>query len=62
MRNIDPCEHFSPGQKKVMFQNMVNGHKDLMCVKEQAEQHCMQSGEKLSYEQYCSLLLSAAAS
>jgi hypothetical protein len=58
---VDTSEYFSPGQKKNMLQNAVHPIQELRAVKTQADQHKTQSGTDLTYDQYVSLLLSAAS-
>ncbi len=60
-RLVDKKDHFSEGQKQVMLQNAVNGIDDLRQVKTTAELDESKSGKKLTYDQYTSLLLSAAS-
>ena len=46
--------------QRTMLENAVDANTDLRAVKAQAEQHKTHSGVELTYEQYCSLLVSAA--
>ena len=46
--------------KHIMIENAVNGISDLRAVKIQAAQLRAQLGTTLTYEQYCTLVLSAS--
>lgn len=53
---------FSDPIKRVMLENAVNGIDDLRAVKTQEEQFSCQQNRQLTYDEYCTLLLSAAQS
>jgi len=59
-RLCEPTEHFSDGQKMTMLQNAVNPVDQLAAVKQNAELERTKTGVALTYDQYCSLLISAA--
>ena len=54
-------DKFSSAQRMAMLQNAVNGIEELRAVKVQADQFHASSGDSVTYEQYVSLLISAAA-
>jgi hypothetical protein len=60
-RQVPPSDHFSDGQKRVMLENAVHGITELRQVKNNADLEKTKTGIVLSYDQYASLLLSAAA-
>jgi hypothetical protein len=60
-KQIDVAQHFTDTLKRVMLQNTVHPIEELQTVKIQADQHKMQSGVELTYEQYVRLLTSAAS-
>jgi hypothetical protein len=60
-KQIDVTEHFTDVLKRVMLQNAVHPIEELRAVKVQVDQHKMQSGVELTYEQYVKLLTSAAS-
>ena len=43
-----------------MLQNLVKSIRELRNVVDQADQHKTHTGNKISYDQYCDLLISAA--
>ena len=53
-------DHFSDGQKRVMLQNAVNKVQELRRVQTTIEIQKTNTGNDLNYDQYCSLLVSAA--
>jgi hypothetical protein len=55
------ADHFSDGQKRVMLQNSVNGIDELRQVKNTADHMATTSGTMLTYDEYVTLLLSAAS-
>jgi hypothetical protein len=57
---IPPSDHFAPGQKGTMLENAVQAIPDLRQVQIQSAHDHVRSGKPLTYEQYVSLLLSAA--
>ena len=59
-KQVKPSDHFSAGQKKVMLQNAVHPIPELRAVKVQADQLRTHNGVDVDYEQYVSLLCSAA--
>ena len=59
-KHVPPSDHFSDGQKRVMLQNSVHGINELRQVKNTADQMGANSGTTLTYDEYASLLLSAA--
>jgi hypothetical protein len=60
-RQVPFTDHFSDGQKRTMLENAVAPVEELRQVKINAELHKTKTGESLSYEEYVSLLLSAAS-
>ena len=58
---VDVASHFSPQQKMHMLQNAVHPLEELRQVKNQADQLQAYSGRPISYDTYCTLLLSAAS-
>ena len=58
--HVPPSDHFSDGQKRIMLQNAVHGIAELRQVKNTADQMGATSGTTLSYDEYTSLLFSAA--
>jgi hypothetical protein len=56
-----PTDHFSDGQKLIMLQNAVNGIDELCQVKNTADHMGATSGTSLTYDEYVTLLLSAAS-
>jgi hypothetical protein len=54
-------DHFSDGQKRVLLQNAVNGIDELCLVKNTADHMATTSGTTLTYNEYVTLLLSAAS-
>ena len=54
-------DQFSPAQKRAMLENAIQPIPELRAVKVQADQHKVQTGWNLSYDQYLSLVESAAA-
>ena len=59
-KHVPPSDHFSDGQKRIMLQNAVNGIMELRQVKNTADQMGTTSGSTLTYDEYTTLLLSAA--
>ena len=58
---IPPNGHFSTSVKHAMLENAVGQYQELCVVKSQAAQHKTQNGGiDLTYNEYCTLLLSAA--
>ena len=55
-----PNELFSDGQKKTMLQKAVNTIDQLAVVKQSIEIERKKTGSDMTYEQYCSLLISVA--
>jgi len=53
--------HFTDDQKRTMLENAVHKVAELRAVKNQADQMQVHTGKPLTYPQYCTLLLSAAA-
>jgi hypothetical protein len=60
-KHVPPSDHFSEGQKRIMLQNAVNGIMELRQVKNTADQIGTTSGNLLTYDEYTTLLLSAAS-
>ena len=60
-RQVSNSDHFSDGQKRVMLENAVHSVTELRQVKNNADMEKTKSGQALSFDQYTSLLLSAAA-
>jgi hypothetical protein len=60
-RQVPTTDHFSDGQKRTMLENAVAPLEELRQVKNNADLHTTRTGESLSYDQYSSLLLSAAS-
>jgi hypothetical protein len=58
---VEKEEYFSNGQKRHMLQNAVHPVQELRAVKTQADQHKTQTEKELTYDQYVTLLLSAAS-
>jgi hypothetical protein len=56
-----PTDHFSDGQKPIMLQSTVNGIDELRQVKNTADHMRETSGTTLTYDEYATLLLSAAS-
>ena len=59
-RQVPFIDHFSDGQKRVMLENAVAPITELRQVKNNADLEKTKNGRALTYEEYCSLLLSAA--
>ena len=57
---IPISDHFSTSIKRAMLENAVGQYPELRAVKTQAAQFKTQNGRDLTYEEYCSLLMSAA--
>ena len=55
-------DRFSEGHKRVMLQNAVERIPELRAIKIQSELQVHQTGSLLSYDKYCTLLMSAAQS
>ena len=60
-KHVPPHDYFSDGQKRTMLQNAVHGIDELRQVKNTADHLATSSGSKVTYDEYISLLLSAAA-
>jgi hypothetical protein len=60
-KHVPPSDHFSAGQKRIMLQNAVNGIDELRQVKNTADHMGATTGKTLSYDEYITLLLSAAS-
>jgi hypothetical protein len=60
-KHVPHADHFSDGQKRVMLQNSVNSIDELRQVKNTADHMATTSGSVLTYEEYTTLLLSAAS-
>ena len=60
-RQVPLTDHFSDGQKRVMLENAVHDISELRQVKNNADLEKTKTGQTLSFDQYTSLLLSAAA-
>jgi hypothetical protein len=60
-KHVLPSDHFSNGQKQILFQNAVNGIMELRQVKNTAYQMGTTSGSMLTYDAYMALLLSVAS-
>jgi hypothetical protein len=60
-RQVPSSDHFSVGQLRTMFENAVSPLDELRQVKVHGDLHKTKTGEALSYDEYSSLLLSAAA-
>ena len=60
-RQVPLTDHFSDGQKRVMLENAVHEISELRQVKNNADLEKTKTGQPLSFDQYTSLLLSAAA-
>ena len=59
-RQVPESDHFSDLQKRIMLQNAVNDIEELRQVKNTAELLKVNSGKDITYEEYASLLHSAA--
>jgi hypothetical protein len=55
------ADHFPDGQKRVMIQNDVNGIDELRQLKNTADHMATTAGTTLTYNEYITLLLSAAS-
>ena len=60
-KQVPTTDHFSSGQKRTMLQNAVHPITELRAVKNNADLEKTRTGTELSYDQYTSLLLSAAS-
>jgi Reverse transcriptase (RNA-dependent DNA polymerase) len=60
-RQVPLTDHFSDGQKRVMLENAVHDISELRQVKNNADLEKTKTGQVLSFDQYTSLLLSAAS-
>ena len=60
-RLVPVLDHFSDGQKRVMLETAVHNISELRQVKNNADLEKTKTGQTLSFDQYSSLLLSAAA-
>ena len=58
---VPSSDHFSDGQKRIMLENAVHPIAELHQVKNNADLQKTNSGRTLTYDEYLSLLLSAAA-
>ena len=59
-RQVPTSDHFSDGQKRIMLENAVHSVSELRQVKNNADLEKTKTGVIFSYDQYSSLLLSAA--
>ena len=59
-RQVPLTDHFSDGQKRTMLENAVAPIAELRQVKNNADLEKTKTGRRLTYEEYLSLLLSAA--
>ena len=59
-KQVPIADHFSDGQKRTMLENTVAAIPELRHVKNTADLQRTSTGRSLSYDEYCSLLLSAA--
>ena len=57
---VPASDRFSATIKRTMLENAVHSIQDLRAVKDQANQLQVRLGTAITYEEYCSLLLSAA--
>ena len=57
---LNPKEKIYSSMQRTMLQNAVEGIPELNAVRIQADHQKVHDGKELSYDQYCSLLLSAA--
>jgi hypothetical protein len=60
-KHVPPTDYFSEGQKRIMLQNAVQSIEELRQVKNNADLMYAKSGTPLTYDEYSSLLLAAAA-
>ena len=60
-RQVPLNDHFSDGQKRTMLQNAVSPIDELRQVKNNADLEKTRTGKMLKYDEYVSLLLSAAS-
>ena len=60
-RQVELSDHFSDGQKRIMLENAVHPIAELRQVKINADIEKTQTKHDLTYSEYASLLLSAAA-
>jgi Reverse transcriptase (RNA-dependent DNA polymerase) len=60
-RQVPPSDHFSDGQKRVMLEVAVHGLSELRQVKNNADLEKTKTGQSLKFDEYTSLLLSAAS-
>jgi hypothetical protein len=60
-KHVPTTDHISEGQKPVMLQKSIHGINELRQVKNSADLMATQSGNPLTCDEYCSLLLAAAA-
>ena len=58
---VDPADHFTGNVKLIMLQNAVSGVPALHQVKTQSAHDIAHGGKALTFEQYKTLLLSAAS-
>ena len=61
-KQVDPSDHFSPGQKRTMLENSVHNIKELRGVKTAADLDVAKGGTAITYDQYMALLIAAAQS
>jgi hypothetical protein len=59
-RQVSPSDHFSDGPKRIMLENAVHPISELRQVKNNANLQQTRTGSPLTYDEYISLLLSAA--
>jgi Reverse transcriptase (RNA-dependent DNA polymerase) len=60
-RQVPSSDYFSDGQKRIMLENAVHPITELRQVKNNADLQKTNTGKALTYDEYLSLLLSAAA-
>jgi Reverse transcriptase (RNA-dependent DNA polymerase) len=60
-KHVPPDDYFSDGQKRIMLQNAVNSIDELRQVKITADHMSSTIGKPMAYEEYITLLLSAAS-
>ena len=58
--DLNPLQKLPLPLQRTMLENAIHENRDLRAVSTQAAQHRTHTGIDLTYEQYCSLLLSAA--
>jgi Reverse transcriptase (RNA-dependent DNA polymerase) len=60
-RQVPTSDYFSDGQKRILLESAVHGISELRQVKNNADMEKTKTGQSLTFDQYSSLLLSAAA-